>query len=190
MTGRLGVDVSSDQHPGGRFIDWPTVASDGVAWAAIKCSEGAAYANPFDTADVTGAGKVGIEIVEYHFARPATNAPSVESDWCVRCRGPVVPNRRYALDLEDGLAELGAETLAEWCKEFIAQTALNLIYANGSYRDALAPYGFPWRLGEWLADPSGTQRRGGEAVIQIGQGSIAGIPATVDLNAVFYPIPA
>lgn len=186
MRALLGVDVASEQHPDGIPINWALVASQGFSWAAVKVSEDPAYTNPYDAADVGGAAAVGLEVVEYHFARPQLVSAVVASSFTIMSRGPIVATRKYALDLEDGAAQLGWPALAAWCRQYIALTPLNLIYVNGDYRAGLVPYGFPWGLGVWLADPSGGQDRTGCAVVQIGQATIAGVAAPVDLDSVFY----
>lgn len=181
---RLGIDVASEQHPNGAPINWPLVAAQGFGWAAIKVSEGITYTNPYDAADVGGATAAGMEVVEYHFARPLVNTFAQEAAFARAARGPIVPTRRYALDLEDG-AQIGWAALGAWTRGFVSLTPLNLIYVNGSYRAGLTPYGFPWGLQVWLADPSGTQNRSGCAVVQFGVASLAGIPAQVDLDVIY-----
>jgi len=121
---------------------WNLLAAQGVSWAAVKCSEGTSYANPYDAADVGGATAAGLEVCEYHFAHPAANTAANEATWCIGCRGPVIQTRQYALDLEDG-AQLGWMALAQWCRNFVALVPLNLIYVDGTYRAGLTPYGFP-----------------------------------------------
>ena len=60
---RYGVDVSAHQ---GR-IDWRRVASDDVAFAYIKASEGGAFTDSRFAENWSGAGEAGLHRGAYHF---------------------------------------------------------------------------------------------------------------------------
>lgn len=185
MVATWGIDVASEQHPAGAPIDFGGVRGEGIGWAAVKVSEGDNYTNPFAPADVGGFAGAGLEVVEYHFARPSRSSATAEAALAAHARGPLVAGRRYALDLEDGLPELGAAKLAAWTTLLIATLPLNLIYTDDSYRQALKPFGYPWGLQTWLADPSNRADRAGCAVVQVGTVGLGGIAALVDLDLVF-----
>jgi GH25 family lysozyme M1 (1,4-beta-N-acetylmuramidase) len=63
---RSGIDVS---HWQGR-IDWRKVATDGVDFAIIKATDGAANVDPWYVRNRDRARRVGILVTAYHFARP------------------------------------------------------------------------------------------------------------------------
>ena len=57
------IDVS--HHNGA--IDWPAVASAGIALAFIKATQGVAFVDPAFERNRSGAIKAGVLAVPYHF---------------------------------------------------------------------------------------------------------------------------
>jgi peptidoglycan hydrolase-like protein with peptidoglycan-binding domain len=187
---RKGIDVSSNNHPGDKAIDWAAVKGDGIEWAAIKATEGVSYANPFYEADVLGAEPQGIEVVPYHFARPTFNTGGDEARAFANKVGPPVKGAKVALDLEDG-RQLGWEWLAAWVRDFVSVKPVDLIYAPGGYFANLAAFGAPFGAEVWEVENSGGNPSGAPAVLQSGQGTVAGISGPVDLDVVNYaPAPS
>src|ERR1700694_1738144 len=61
------IDVS--HHNGA--IDWPAVASAGIALAFIKATQGVAFVDPAFERNRSGAVKAGVLAVPYHFLDPS-----------------------------------------------------------------------------------------------------------------------
>ncbi|HEV3294483.1 MAG TPA: GH25 family lysozyme, partial [Streptosporangiaceae bacterium] len=100
-----GVDVSSHQHPNGAAINWATVASGGIRFAAIKATEGDYYTNPYAPADLTGAQSAGLSTVAYAFGIPNGNgssSPTVQADDLVNSltKAGISPLPPIMLDIE------------------------------------------------------------------------------------------
>ena len=57
MTQARMIDVSSNNHPNDKPIDWQAVAGAGYGHVMIKCSEGAGYVNPWLKRDADGAAR-------------------------------------------------------------------------------------------------------------------------------------
>jgi len=182
---RPGIDIASYQHPDGAQIVWPDVKSAGIEWVAVKLTEGTDYLNPYGEADAHNAIAEGLEVVLYHFARPTRNAAADEARWFANHIPAGLAGCKKALDLEDG-RQLGWAKLAAWAAEFVDTLALELIYVPGAYAAALAAYGFPWGLGVWAVADSAGEPTSGVAVLQHGEGSVAGIDGPVDLDTAYY----
>ena len=58
-----GIDVSSYQGD----IDWRAIASQGVAFAFVKATEGSGFADPRFQANWVGAHQAGLVVGAYHF---------------------------------------------------------------------------------------------------------------------------
>jgi GH25 family lysozyme M1 (1,4-beta-N-acetylmuramidase) len=182
---RPGIDIASYQHPGGAQIVWPDVKSAGIEWVAVKLTEDTDYVNPYGEADAHNAIAEGLEVVLYHFARPTRNAAADEARWFANHIPAGLAGCRKALDLEDG-RQLGWAKLATWATEFADVLALELLYVPGSYAAALLAYGFPWGIPVWAVANSSGEPTTGVAVLQHGEGSVAGIDGPVDLDEVYY----
>jgi GH25 family lysozyme M1 (1,4-beta-N-acetylmuramidase) len=71
-----GVDVAAFQHPesaqypAGGPINWTQAAGAGIAFAAVKATEGNYYVNPFYAGDLAGASAAGLKVMGYAFANP------------------------------------------------------------------------------------------------------------------------
>jgi GH25 family lysozyme M1 (1,4-beta-N-acetylmuramidase) len=68
-----GIDVAAYQHPGGKEIDWRSVAKAGIQFAAIKATEGTYYKNPYALTDLARARAAGLSVMAYAFAIPNGN---------------------------------------------------------------------------------------------------------------------
>jgi GH25 family lysozyme M1 (1,4-beta-N-acetylmuramidase) len=77
VSGAVGPDVSSWNHPSGAAIDWHQVAVAGNSFAFVKATEGPTtvggsfYVNPYFASDFAGAANNGLYRGAYDFARPA-----------------------------------------------------------------------------------------------------------------------
>lgn len=69
-----GIDVSSNQHPANRPIDWEAVAEAGYSFAVVKASQGTAYVNPWCTRDLEDARAAGLFVGAYHYYEPGQDA--------------------------------------------------------------------------------------------------------------------
>lgn len=182
---RKGVDVSSNNHPGDKPIDWAAVKADGIEWAAVKATEGTTYTNPYFGVDYSGAADNGLEAVAYHFARPTQNTAADEARHFANTVTGALDGRKVALDLEDG-RQLGWEWLAAWVRDFVSVKPVDLIYAPGSYIANLEPYGWPFGAEPWEVAGSGGNPSGTPAVLQGVQMAIPGIAGPVDTDVVNY----
>ena len=99
-----GVDVASHQHPNGAAINWRRVHASGVAFAAVKATEGAYYRNPYALADLARARAAGLSVVAYAFAIPngngASRSPVTQADHLLRFLGPMSRRVPVMLDIE------------------------------------------------------------------------------------------
>ena len=193
---RNGIDVSSNNHPGDKAIDWAAVKADGIDWAAVKATEGTTYTNPYFGVDFAGARAAGLEVVAYHFARPTANTGGDEARHFANTVTGALDGAKTALDLEDG-RQLGWEWLAAWVRDFVSVHPVDLIYAPGGYIAGLAPHGWPFGAESWEVANSGGNATGTPAVLQDGQGAVDGVAGPVDLDIVNYasaappaPLPA
>ncbi len=178
---RRGIDVSGNNHPTGHPIDWHAVYKAGVAWVAVKITEGVTYINPWAERDVHQATAAGLEVVGYHFARPAHNNPVVEADHFLGAVNNLGGLQTLALDLEDG-RQLGWEHLADWTHKFVDKAHPQIMYWNRAYQHGLHGVNAQFGLHQWIADPSSSQRPADAAIWQYRQGHVPGIVGLVDLN--------
>jgi hypothetical protein len=185
MTDRKGVDVSSNNHPGDKAIDWPTVRADGYTWAAVKATEGTTYVNPYFAEDLKAAAAAGLEVVAYHFARPTANTGGDEARAFANALASQGFTGKRVIDLEDG-RQLGWEWLAAWVRDFASVNPFDLIYLPISYAQGLEPYGFPYAAEVWEPVGPGQTATGPLAVTQTGQAMVSGIAGLVDIDAVAY----
>lgn len=190
---RKGIDDSSWDHPRGAAIEYAQVVAAGYVWVAIKVTEGgrvngqAYYVNPYAPGDFAGFRAAGIEHpAVYHFCRPgAFTGPDEAAVFAAAIAQMGATESERWLDVEDGLSQLGAEGLATWLRECIVGVPLTGVYLERSYYDALAPFGFPWGLKVWLADPGWTEGQAvpdGAVIIQSGQATVPGISGACDID--------
>jgi len=91
----LGLDISRHQ---GTVIDWDKVASSGVKFLYIKCSQGTDHKDPNFEANIVNAKKVGIKVGPYHFT--TTGNALDQYNWFVYCMGGTEFDLVPALDCE------------------------------------------------------------------------------------------
>src|SRR3984957_6120819 len=73
------IDVSSNNHDGGKAIDWTEVEKSGIRYVMIKATEGVDYINPWLEKDAHGARTAGLDIGYYHFAHPGKSSPQEQA---------------------------------------------------------------------------------------------------------------
>jgi GH25 family lysozyme M1 (1,4-beta-N-acetylmuramidase) len=78
-----GIDVSSQNHPGGAAIGWNQVAGAGYRFAYVKATEGNYYNNPYLMGDHGAALSAGLWTGAYHFANPSVSDGTTQADYFV-----------------------------------------------------------------------------------------------------------
>lgn len=152
-----GLDASNLQGT----ISWPAVAKSGIAWAAVKASEGVKFSDPYLAANLAGMRANGILVAVYHFALPAWNAPADEAAHFIQTFKPL--SQAYdviVLDLEaDPYGGTLPADVGPWAQQWLTiveaefgcvpvlYTNLDLIQNRGAA--VLAATG----CGLWLAAP-------------------------------------
>jgi len=116
-----GVDVSSYQG----VVDWRKVASSGIKFAWVKCSEGTTHKNRRRQSNLSGARREGIAVGGYHFARPDTYQrikladARKEAENFLSCYGDAHPGDLIpVLDLESGLLKNNHGYNCDWIFEW------------------------------------------------------------------------
>jgi GH25 family lysozyme M1 (1,4-beta-N-acetylmuramidase) len=94
-----GIDVSSNNHPGGAAIDWSQVAGAGYRFAYVKATEGNYYHNPYAGADVAASQGAGLWTGAYHFANPSVSDGPTQADYFADSLPP--PGRLSVLPMVD-----------------------------------------------------------------------------------------
>ncbi len=101
---KRGVDVAAYQHPNGAGINWGTVASSGISFAAVKVTEGTYYRNPYALSDIKAARAAGLSVGAYVFAIPSGNGGRrgavPQADYAVSYLGRLATKVRLMLDIE------------------------------------------------------------------------------------------
>jgi GH25 family lysozyme M1 (1,4-beta-N-acetylmuramidase) len=176
-----GVDVSSHQHPNGTAINWATVASGGIRFAAIKATEGDYYTNPYAPADLTGAQSAGLSTVAYAFGIPngngSSSSPTVQADDLVNSltKAGISPLPPIMLDIEYN--PYGAECYG------LTKSAM-VTWINGFSAEVLAKTGrlpIIYSTQDWLATCTGDSTALGNDPLWIAQ--YASIPSPSPLPA-------
>lgn len=119
-----GIDIASWQHPGSKPIDWNAVKGAGMTFAIVKATEGTNYTNPFFVGDRDAAGKAGLVVGAYHYARPAAPISTAVDQarhflavtGLTRTAGHLAP----VLDLET-TGGLDPVALAAWTRAFLEE---------------------------------------------------------------------
>ncbi|MFN8499877.1 MAG: glycoside hydrolase family 25 protein [Anaerolineae bacterium] len=96
-----GIDVSNYQGA----VDWPTVASSGIAFAYAKATEGTGFVDGTFAANWAGMETAGIARGAYHYFRPRED-PQAQAALFAQTVGPLAPgDLPPALDVEatDGI---------------------------------------------------------------------------------------
>jgi len=189
-----GPDVSSWQGD----VDWSAVKKDGASFGITKITEGVDYVNPFAKGEWGEMGRLGLERVQYHYARPVRNSASDEALWFLANMLPLSPGDIIALDLEtdsrDGEFSNGAHWANGWFTAVRASMHFEpMLYCNsGIIRDPKQRFqDFPemgQRNGLWLAAwnevlPNAPAPWEIVALWQFtNAGQVPGIAGSVDLN--------
>lgn len=179
------IDVSSNNHPDDKTIDWAAVLHAGYSGVMIKCTEGVNYVNPWMDRDAHGARVVGLHVGYYHFARPIVGDAASQAQYALEAIKDLPRDLGLALDLEEQ-GDLTAAELSTWGETFVTKVAERKIgspvYLNPAFL-ALMPKA-PWGHHLWLADWGKTPRRSCWAW-QRGQAEVAGVSGMCDVG-VFY----
>ena len=136
-TSMPGLDVAAYQHPDtsqyphGAPINWPTVATAGYRFVAIKATEGDYYVNPWASADLAAAKAAGLYVTPYTFAIPNVSSGQEQAKFAVEYAGyaPGPHTLPLMLDIEydpyvasDGTNEcygLSASKMTAWISAFV-----------------------------------------------------------------------
>jgi lysozyme len=158
------VDVSSNNHVGGRPLSWRMMRDEaGIRYAMIKATEGLTYVNPWARIDAPEAVECGIEVGFYHFAEPTTGGAGQEADFFGRTVAKLgVPHRiGLALDLEVRPPGWGWNHVVDWAKVFLGTLSdwaeWTILYANDEFLTNLPDA--PWGHRLWYARPGARPRR-------------------------------
>ena len=97
-----GVDISAFQHVG-KPINWRLLAAEGIRFVGIKVTESTYYTNPFYKSDARAASAVGLAVLPYVFANPASANGTRTAQFAVRAvRTPALRGRPpLVIDLEN-----------------------------------------------------------------------------------------
>lgn len=180
--GARGVDVSTWQHPGGQPIDWEAVEAAGVTFALVKITQGVGYVNPWGLADLDDARAAGLLVGAYHYYEVGAPAAEQAAHMVGSLMGQHLDLGVF-LDWEpapmDQWAASGqVNAFLEAAKEGRPGCGL---YCDVAWWDMLRGAGVqPPKL--WLAAWSETTAPAGSTIWQSGTGTVAGIPAEVDLD--------
>ena len=132
-SGLQGIDVASEQHPGGKTINWSQVDSAGYQFAFIKVSEGSYYVNPYYASDTAQAQGAGMLTAPYAFAIPNYSGGALQADYAVdnahyTADGKLLP---LILDIEydpydstDGTNQcygLSTSQMVSWISAFVTE---------------------------------------------------------------------
>lgn len=184
-----GIDVSKWQGE----IDWDAVAADGVHFAYIRVSDGAARPDPTFARNWAEAARVGVARGAYQYFRPLED-PEEQADLLLEAMGP--PAARVlppVIDVEvsDGVAprEL-VRRIGRWAARVVKATGVRpVIYTSAKSWSALAAGSRAFRRHAlWIAHydtecpntPSAWRRWTIHQISQ--QAAVAGIAAPVDEN--------
>jgi GH25 family lysozyme M1 (1,4-beta-N-acetylmuramidase) len=144
----VGIDVSSNDHSGGRTIDWAGQANAGVKFAYVKATEGIGYVNPYFDSDYHAAKNQGLYVGAYHFARPDSANPVGQADYFIDHAQWVTDGATLVpfLDIEWPYASLGLSDcwgltpaqLSTWIGAFVNEVQARIgrppmIYTNSNW---------------------------------------------------------
>lgn len=168
------IDTSGEQHPNGAPIDWHAVKASGVSGVYVKLSEGGVM-DPHGQQDVRDAAAAGLDVGVYHFSRPDLNrgtaGAQAEAAAFNSFRAGLPCNCPPALDTET------QPITQAWNDAWFAAVGDNAI--GYTYRSARNTLSLPDSR-VWIAFPNGP--RGDYLGVQYGQGPVAGVPDSVDLD--------
>ncbi len=185
-----GVDVSTYQGS----IDWSAVAGAGIRWAYAKATESTDWQDPTFHGNWSGMQAHGIARGAYHFFHPGVSGKA-QADYYLAFVGSLSGSLPPMLDWEV-TDNVSGGTAAANARAFIAEIAAKtgrqtVIYTSPGLWDGFGAGDFgsdPLWVADWTYCTSGCcpimpSGWGGWVYWQWSdKGTIAGIPATVDLD--------
>lgn len=172
-----GVDVSIDQHPDGKAIDYEEAVSKGsIEFAICQYRDEISTVNPFFEADVAGFKKAGALVGAYIFIRPELDIAPQAADMRMLAKfGPTwadieVTGGCKPPDLRKMWADL--KSAAPECS-FCSYPAY--LRANGPFQQVGHPFIDEWGVSK---PPPGAAIWG-----MTDKAEVPGIPAVVDLDS-------
>lgn len=184
-----GIDVSKWQGE----IDWDAVKADGIEFAFIRVSDGAARPDPAFARNWAEAGRVGIARGAYQYFRPLED-PEQQADLLLAAIGPPGPrDLPPVIDIEvaDGVEPREmARRMGRWAARVTKAIGTRpLIYTSAiHWVELLAGSRLFRRHALWVAHydvdcPSTPTAWRRWTIHQVSQeGQVAGVPAPVDEN--------
>jgi lysozyme len=184
-----GIDVSFWQGQ----IDWPSVRQAGIAFSFAKATQGATYADPNLTANVTGAQKVGILAGAYHFFQFAAS-PQDQAKFFLSKISALSLDLPPVLDYEDATTinkVAAASAIKTWLDIVEAGTGHKpIIYTNANFWDTYIgspawATAYPLWIANWTAGAEPFKPKSWSSWLFwqfTNQGKIAGIQGNVDLD--------
>lgn len=179
-----GIDVSANQHPANKPIDWIAVADAGYGFAIVKATQGVGYVNPWLAYDLDDARAAGLFVGAYHYWEvdqdPVTQAKNFTSSLV----GQVLDIGTW-LDWEP--PELPAYSAQGLISQFMAEAKEARpgvgMYCDIAWRDQLrSESALPARL--WLADWS-TEEAPAAIIWQDATNiAVPGVPELVDTDVI------
>lgn len=195
MPEHFGVDVSADQHPDNQPIDWvqayaalTQLGSGGRPFAVVKLWDGATtidsegnWVNPWGPRDIQAAKAAGFAVAIYGFSEP--NISLYAQLAALNFTMAKFPGLPVFIDAEVTRSQSSSVVGAVNRALVAAISGAGGVYTYDSFLECNLS-GAPWGKAMWIAEP---ERAAGNTVTpalfhQYGQGSIPGIPATVDLD--------
>jgi lysozyme len=177
-----GVDVSSNNHPDNKAIDWEEVYKGGYVFAIVKITQGTGYVNPWGGRDLDDARAAGLFVGAYHYFEPTAPPAEQASHFVGALMGQRLDLGAW-LDMEPGPAE--PYTVSGYISGFLLAAEDGRpgcgVYCDLSLFEALKGINMPpKRL--WLADWTEDLPKVGQLLWQSGIGEVPGIPGPVDID--------
>lgn len=176
------LDVSSNNHPDDKAINWQAVGREGYEVVIIKATEGVDYTNPWLERDASRAHLVMTHIGYYHFARPAIGTALEQAEYALDAIKGLPRDIGLSLDLEE-TGGLSVDDLTIFAENFLARLAqenvTSPVYLNPAFLELLPKAPFGHKL--WLADWERTPRRQCWAW-QMGMLAVPGIIGRTDVG--------
>lgn len=177
------VDVSSNNpHP----INWQALWDAGIRGVRVKLTEGINYVNPYGGSDYDEAKAKGFKAGFYHFWHPEVDVDeqlnffhshygAVEGDFPPAWDAEINPTSRRWASLAYDLERV-AWFLTAWYGD-------SEIYVDQYWAANLAPYGFPWNRGIWLATGASVSEISPTlSSVQFNPITIPGVTGSIDWN--------
>lgn len=155
----LMIDISANNHPDDKPIDWAKVKAGGTDAVMIKATEGVGYINPWLGRDAQAAYAANLAVGYYHFARPASSRALMQAAAALEAIHGLPRTLGLALDLEvtDGMSW---DALATWALAFHTNARKVVthspLYVNDNFLNNMP--GAPWGERLWLAQTARPRR--------------------------------